>query len=160
MYHNICSVLDGTNQIRSTKSVINNQRYVMAMCYFCHSLYIYNIRIRIPQSLDKHRLCILLNSFLKIRKITRVHKCSSHTISRQRMRQQVISTSVNSLCSYNMITCTSNVLKRISNGSSPGSYRKSCHSPFQCSHTLFKNSLSGISQSPSLKHTVHYHHDF
>ena len=35
------------------------------------------------------------------------------------MRQQVISTSVNSLCSYNMITCTSNVLKRISNGSSP-----------------------------------------
>ena len=106
---------------------------------------------RIPQSLDKHRLCILLNSFLKIRKITRVHKCSSHTISRQRMRQQVISTSVNSLCSYNMITCTSNVLKRISNGSSPGSYRKSCHSPFQCSHTLFKNTLCGISQTPIMQ---------
>ena len=30
MYHNICSVLDGTNQIRSTKSVINNQTSVAA----------------------------------------------------------------------------------------------------------------------------------
>ena len=74
MYYNICTMLDGTNQIGSTEGIINHNRQAMLVCQCGHCINIRNIRIGISQGLQKHRLGIRTNSCLDFSLIMNVHK--------------------------------------------------------------------------------------
>ncbi|MPN42024.1 hypothetical protein SDC9_189580 [bioreactor metagenome] len=53
MYHNIRSILQGAQQIRSGKSIIDDQRDTVLVCNFRHRFDIDNIGIGISQTLNK-----------------------------------------------------------------------------------------------------------
>jgi len=66
----------------------------MAMCNLGNGFNINNVGVRITQSFDIYSFCIFLYGLLKVGKISRVYKSSSHPISRQSMFQQIICTTI------------------------------------------------------------------
>ena len=95
MNYDICAVLDGTNEIRSCKSVIYHKRDLVRMCDLGKSLDIYHIGIGIAQRLNIDRLCVVLNSCFKCAVLLRVNKCCLDSVIGKRMLKQIICTAVN-----------------------------------------------------------------
>ena len=82
MHHNISTMLDRTNQIRSTEGIVDNQRDFMTMGNLGNGVNINDIGIRISQCLDKDGFRIFPDSFLEVGQITRINKSGRDTVSR------------------------------------------------------------------------------
>ena len=80
MYYDICTVLDGTDQIRSTKCVINYQRQTMLMRNLCDCINVRNVTVRIAQRLQIDRTGIFLNGSLYLCQIMCIYESGCHTI--------------------------------------------------------------------------------
>ena len=147
MYHNVCPVLNGTDKVRRTESIIHDQRNPIFMGNGSYGIHIDNIGIGVSQSFNEYRLCIFTNRPFEIKKIGRIYKSGRYSISRQGMRQQVVCAPINGLGSHNMITGTGDILDSIGHSSSSGSHGKTTYSPFKCCDAFLQYSLSGIGQS-------------
>ena len=66
MYHNVCSMFYGSDEVRSSESIVYNQRNLMTVCNICYSFYIDNIRMGIAQTLDEQCFRVFLNCIFKI----------------------------------------------------------------------------------------------
>ena len=66
MYHDVCSMFYGADEVRSSESIVYNQRNLMTVCDICYRFYIDNIGMGITQTLDKQSLGIFLNCIFKI----------------------------------------------------------------------------------------------
>ena len=67
MYNNICTVLNGADQIRCAECIVDDQRYFMAVGDISTFFNVNNIGIGIAQRLDENGFCILLDSLFKVR---------------------------------------------------------------------------------------------
>ena len=66
MYHNVCSMFYGADEVRSSESIVYNQRNLMTVCNICYSFYIDNIRMGIAQTFDEQCFRVFLNCIFKI----------------------------------------------------------------------------------------------
>ncbi len=80
MHNNVRAMFNRTNQIRSSKSIVNNQRKSVLVRNFCNSVNVWNVRIRISQSFNINSFCVRLNRIFKLRKIVRVNKSCCYSI--------------------------------------------------------------------------------
>ena len=148
MDYNICPMLYGTNQVRSTEGVIYNQRNPVTVCYFSNGINVNDVAIRISQRFNEYCLGILLNRFLEIVQIARVHKSSGNPVDRQCVGQQIIRSTVDGLSCHDMVACTGDILKGISDGCRTRGYGQSGNTAFQSRHTFLEHILGGIRQPP------------
>ena len=114
MYHNICAVLNRADQIRSRECIVNNQRNSMLVCNSCDLFNINHFRVWISKCLYLDGFGVILNCSFNLFIVERIYKCCLNAIIRKRMCQKVVGTTVDILCSYNVIPCMRNCLKCIS----------------------------------------------
>ena len=74
MNNYIRSVLDRSDKIRCSEGVVNNKGYAVCMGYSCCSVYVRYITVRVAESLDIYRPCILLYRTLDLIKIMDICK--------------------------------------------------------------------------------------
>ena len=120
----------------------------MLMSNICYGLNINEICVWIADTFNKNQLSIVLNSFLKsLHTLRWLNKSGCNTVIWQGMLEEIVSTAVNSSCSYNMMTLMSQTLNCVRNSCRTWSNRQSSRTALKSSKTLFKNIFSRISQS-------------
>ena len=82
MDDNISSMLDRTDQVRSTERIIDDQRDIMTVSHLRHSIDIGNIRIGIAERFDIHRFRILPDSSLQRLQVIDIYNRMSNALSR------------------------------------------------------------------------------
>ena len=147
MYYNICAILNRTNQIRSSKCIVNYQRDLMCMGNICQLADINNIRVWISQSLNIYCLCVLLNSCLYFFKILRINKGCLDSILWKCVLQQVVRTTVDIFCCYNVISLLCKVLDRVCDRCCTGCYCKCCGATLKCCDPLLEYVLCRVCQT-------------
>ena len=148
MNYNVSSILNGTNQIRSSECGIYYQWKIVFMRNLRKFFQVNQIGIRISQGFYKNCFCIFLNRCFKRSFHFRIYKSSRYSVcQRECMRQKIVGSSINGFGSYNIFSCFCQSLECISNCRCSGCDCQRCHTAFQRSDSLFKNILCRIGQS-------------
>ena len=104
VYDNVGSVLDGTYEIGSTKSVVDHKGDTVPVSDIRYCVDIRNIAVGVAQRFQIDGLCMFLNGVLHFFQIVCVHKSCLYAILRESMSQQIVTATVNGFLSYNMIS--------------------------------------------------------
>ncbi len=144
MYDDICTVLNRTDQIRRTKSIVYDQRQAMLIC---KRVNIRNITVRIAKRLYVNRSCVILNGCFHLIKIMNVNEAGCNSERRKRVRQQIVAASVYGLLCNKMTAVLPQGFQRICNRRRSGGKSQSRRSAFQSRHTPFQHILRGVCQS-------------
>ena len=86
----------------------------MLVCNSCDLFNINYFRVWISKCLNLDGFGVILNCSFNLFIVERIYKCCLNAIIRKRMCQKVVGTTVDILCSYNVIPCMRNCLKCIS----------------------------------------------
>ena len=78
--YNVGSVLDRTDKVWSSKSIVYYQWKIVLVCNGCNCIDIWDVAVRVTQSLDEDTLCVRLDCCLHFLKVVDVYECSLHTI--------------------------------------------------------------------------------
>ena len=147
MNNDVCAILDRTNEVWSCEGIIDNQRNFVLMCNFCKCFDIDNIRVRVSEGLDVDGFCVLLNSCADLIQIEYINECGADSVLRKGVCQQVVGTTVDVLCRYDVVALLRQVDDGVVNGCCSGSYCKCCNAALQCCHSLLENVLGRVSQT-------------
>ena len=147
MNNDVCAVLDRTNEVWSCEGIIDNQRNFVLMCNFCKCFDIDNIRVRVSEGLDVDGFCVLLNGCANLIQIKYINKCGADAVLRKGVCQQVVGTTVDVLCGYDVVALLRQVDDGVVDGCCSGSYCECCNAALQCCHSLLENVLGGVSQT-------------
>ncbi len=141
------AVFNRPDQIRRRKGRIHYQRQSVAVGDAGDSIDVRDVRIRIPQSFNKNRLGVVLNGRLYGCQISRVHKSRPDAgCLGQCVGQQIVRAAVYGLGRNDVLAGLCQSRNGVINGRRPGSHCQRRSAPFQRSHSLFENALSGICQ--------------
>lgn len=88
--NDISAVLNRTDEVRGTESVVDYERQTVLVRNLCDSLDIRNIGIRVAESLDVNRLSIVLDSVFQFFQIVCINEGGLNAELRQSMCQQVV----------------------------------------------------------------------
>ena len=147
MDNNICTMLNRTDEIWCTESIINHKRNTMLMCKLAKRIDIGNITVGIAKCFDIDGSCIILNSRFDFFKVVDVYKTCCNTKVRKRMRQQIITATIDRFL-YNKVTAVlTECLKSVGDSRCTGGKSQSCNATLKCCHTLFENILCRVSKS-------------
>ena len=94
----------------------------MCMCDLCQSFNINYIRVRISQSLYVDRLGVFLDGCLNLLVVKWIYESGTDPVKLESVREQVVSSAVNILSCYNVVTCMCQVLESICDSCCTGSY--------------------------------------
>ena len=97
MYDNISPMFKRPEQVRRGKSIVHNKRDPMGMGSLCNAPDVHKVCIRVPDRLNKYRLCIIPDRRLKAPFLIRIYKCRLDPLISQRMFEKIIGTAVNVL---------------------------------------------------------------
>ena len=140
MHHDIRTMLNGTDQIGSTKGVIHYQRQTVLVGKLCQSVDIWNVAVGISEGFDVDGSGIVPNCRLHLREVVNVHKAGCNAEIGEGVSQQIIAATVDGLLCNDVTAVLTKGLQRVGDGGSTG-----CQS--QSSDTLFQNILSRVGQS-------------
>ena len=73
MYHDVGTVLDRTDEERSTERVVDDQGDVVLMGYLCHCLDIRHVGVGVTEGLRIHRLGVGLDGSLQCCEVVYLH---------------------------------------------------------------------------------------
>ena len=147
MYHNIRSVLDGTDEIRCAEGIVHNKRNAMSVGKGRQRVDIGDVAVGISQGFDVDRPCIFLDRSLHLVKIMDIHKRGRDPKAGKRMLHQVVAASIDCFLGHKVAAVLSQGLQGIRNGGSPRSQRQRCCASLQGGSPLFQHLLSGIGQT-------------
>ena len=85
--NDISAVLNRTDEVRGTESVVDYERQTVLVRNLCDSLDIRNIGIRVAESLDVNRLSIVLDSAFQFFQIVCINEGGLNAELRQSMCQ-------------------------------------------------------------------------
>ena len=148
MEYNVCAMLQGTDHIGRTESIIYDQRYVMPVSHLCYSLYVKYITVRVTKCLCIDSFGVRTYRLLQSLQVVHLDDCILDTLSRERMRNQVIRPAVQIICCHDMVSCLNYVLNGVGGSCSSTCYSKSCYPTLKCSYPIFENALSRVRQPP------------
>ena len=98
MDNDVRTVFDGPHQNRCRKGIVDNQRDIMPVGYFCNCLNIDDIGIGIAQGFNEDGFGILLNRIFKSVFLIRINECCADSGGQRKcMRQQVVRAAVDRL---------------------------------------------------------------
>ena len=147
MYHDISTILNRTNQVRSTKGVIDYQRQAVLVGNLCHCLNIRNIAVRIAESFQIYCLGVRLDSGLYLLQVVGIHKGSLDAIARQGMCQQVEAAAVDGLLGNDVVTFPGKSLNSVVNSCSTACHCQACHTALQGSYAALQDTLGRVGQT-------------
>ena len=147
MNHDICAMLDRTDEIRCSEGIIHNDRKSVLMCDLCYSVDIRNITVRISEGFKIDGSGILLDRALYLCQIMCIHKCGLDAILGKCVCQKVVASAVNGLLCYDMTAVCGKSLNGIGDGCRTAGQCQSCGTAFQCCQSLLQHILCGVGQS-------------
>ena len=147
MYHDVCSVLKRTNQIGSTKRVVNDEGQSVTMSHSSHTFDIQHIGIGISKRLGINHLRVGTDSIFKCLQFVDIHNGILYTLCLQRVRNQVIGTTIQVVCSHDVVTSLGNVLESIGDGSRTTGNSQTSHTALKRGNAVFEHTLSRVCQA-------------
>ena len=143
----ISTIFNWSYKIWSCEGTVNNKRNLMCVCNFCNFFNIGNLRIWISKYFYVKSLCILLNGSFKVLRIQWINEGCCYSEIYDCMCKVIISSSINILCCYNVISCKGKILNHIGNSCCTGSYGQGCNATFKLCNSSLKNILCRIGKS-------------
>ena len=145
--NDISAVLNRTDEVRGTESVVDYERQTVLVRNLCDSLDIRNIGIRVAESLDVNRLSIVLDSAFQFFQIVCINEGGLNAELRQSMCQQVVAAAVDGLLCYDVVASLSKCLNGVGNRCGAGSGSQSGNTALECCNALLEHILRGVSQT-------------
>ena len=118
VHHDVGSVLDRTNQVRSAEGVVDHQGDAMLVGDGGRALDVADVGVRVTKGLYIYEFGVRLNGSLQSVVVVGVDKSCVDAILAQRVLQQVIGTAVDGIGSHHMITGVCQVGDGVSHSSS------------------------------------------
>ena len=144
MNYDICTILDRSYKVWCCKCVIYNKRNFMFVSNIRDCFDIYNIRIRISESLDVNSFCILLDRILYFLRIEDVYECCCYAVCRKGMLKEIEASAVDIFCRYDVISLLCKVLDRVCDSCCTGCYCKCCGTTLKCCDPLLEYVLCRV----------------
>ncbi len=144
MHHDVGTVFNRANQIRSTEGVVDHQRNLVLVSDFGDSVDIRNVGMRVAESFDKDELRVFLDGGFDALEVVSVDEGRFDTEVTERMLQQVESTTVNRALDNHVVTTAGKSRDGVSNSSGTRGDSESGNATFEGSNTFFENTLSGV----------------
>ena len=144
MHHDIGTVFNRANQIRSTEGVVDHQRNLVLVSDFGDSVDIRNVGMRVAESFDEDELRVALDSGFHTLEVVSVNESRFDTEVTERMLHQVESTAVNRALDNHVVSAAGKSRDGVSDGSGTRSDGESGNAAFEGSDTFFENALSRI----------------
>ena len=147
MHHDICTVLDRTDQERRAECVVNHQRQTVLMRDLCYGVDIRNIRIRVAECFQIDCLRVLADCTLDFCEVVRIDEGRLDAVLRQCMCQQIVTAAVDRLLGDDMLACLCKRLNRIGDRGCTGCQCQRCDTALKRCDALLKDALCRVGQS-------------
>ena len=144
MHHDVGTVFNRANQVRSTEGVVDDQRNLVLVSDFGDSVDIRNVGMRVAESFDEDELRVALDSGFHTLEVVSVNESRFDTEVTERMLHQVESTAVNRALDNHVVSAAGKSRDGVSDGCGTRSNRESGNAAFEGSDTFFENALSRI----------------
>ena len=145
--HDVRAVLDGSDQVRGTKGVVDGQGDAVFVSDGRDGVDIRNVGIGVAQGLEVDGLGVGLDGGLHLRRIVGVHKGSLDAVEGQRVGKQVVTAAINGLLRDNVIARLRQGLDGIGHGCGAGGQGQRAHAAFQRGDAFFQHILGGVGQA-------------
>ena len=146
MYDDVGTVFYRADQVRCAERVVYQQRKTVAVGDVGRPFDVGDVGVGIAQRLDVDQPGVVLDGCLQFLVVVGVEEGGADAVFAQRVCQEIVRTAVDGLGGDDMIAGESDVGDGVGDGCCAGCDGKSCHTPFECSDTLFKGCLCRIVQ--------------
>ena len=147
VHHDVCAVLDGTDEVRGAESIINDQRQAVLVGDGGNGVDIRDITVGVAQRLQIHSLGVGLDRGLHLCKVVGIHEGGVDAELGQSVSQQVVAAAVDGLLCHDVVTGLCQCLNGVGNGGCTRSGSQCCHATLQRCDALFKHILRGVGQT-------------
>lgn len=147
VYHDIGTVLDGSHQVGSAESIVDNQRNTVSVSDFGQLVDISYIGIRIAEGLGKQGLRFGFYRSLDFGRIVNVDKSRGYASCRECVGKKVGGSAVEVVGGDNMVTVLSNILEGIYDSGCSTCDGESRNAAFECGDTLLKDILGRVGET-------------
>lgn len=147
MNYDICTVLNGTDKIRSTEGVVYYQRDLVLVSDLSGLFDVDKVSVGVAEGLNEDSLGIVPDSILECALFIGINESSADAVLGKSVFEEVVCTAVNGLGSNDVLAGLCQVLDSVSDSSCAGSYCKSCNTALKSSDPLLEDVLSGVGKS-------------
>lgn len=105
MYDDICTMLKRAEEVRRAEGVIDDYRQTVLMCDLGDGIYIWNVAVRIAESLEVDELGVVLDCILDFLQIMCINESRINTEFLQREFQEVVGAALDRLLCYDVVAC-------------------------------------------------------
>ena len=147
VHHDVCAVLDGTDEVRGAEGIVNDQRQAVLVGDGGNGVDIRDITVGVAQRLQIHSLGVGLDSGLHLCKVVGIHEGGVDTELGQGVCQQVIAAAVDGLLCHDVVASLCQCLNGVGDSGCTGSGSQCCHAALQRCNALFEHILRGVGQT-------------
>ena len=147
VHHDVCAVLDGTDEVRGAEGVVNDQRQTVLVGDGCNGVDIRDVAVGVAQRFQIDSLGIGLDGCFHLCKVVGIHKGGVDAELGQGVCQQVVAAAVDGLLCHDVVTGLCQCLNGVGDGSCTGSGSQCCHAALQRCNALFEHILRGVGQT-------------
>ena len=115
MYHDIRTVFNGTDKVRSTECVVYHKRQTVLVGKLCQCVNVGNVAVRVTESFNIDGSCVILDCRLDLGKIVNVYERCRNTEIRKGMSKKIIASTVNGLLRHNVTAILTECLQGVGN---------------------------------------------
>lgn len=144
MHHDVGTVFNRANQVRSTEGVVDDQRNLVLVGDFGNGFDIRDVGMRVAERFDKDELRVALDSSFDTLEVVGVNESRFDTEVAERVLQQVEGTAVNRTLCNHVVTLAGESRDGVGNGSCTGSDGESGNTTFEGSDTFFEHTLRRV----------------
>ena len=145
--HDVCAVLDGTDQVRGAEGVINDQRQAVLVGDGCNGVDVGDVAVGVAQGLQIDGLGVGLDGVLHLGQVVGVHEGGGDAELGQGVLQQVVAAAVDGLLGHDVVTGLCQCLDGVGDGGGTGSGGQSSHAALQRGDALLEHVLRGVGQA-------------
>ena len=147
MHYHICSMLDGSDEIRRSEGIINHYRKAMLVSYLCNGVDVRDVAVGVSESLKINGSRILFDGILYFPEVMSVHEGGPDAVLRKSMCQKIVASAVNGLLGYDVAAVGGKRLYHVSDGGCPGRQGEGSRAALKGGQALLQHILGGVGQS-------------
>ena len=147
MNYNVRTMFDRTNEERRAESVVYDERYVVAMCYFSYGLEVGHVRVGVAKRFSIYHLRIGLDGCFKSFKVVDIDDGVRHALSGKCVSDEVERTTIEVVGCYDMVAIAYDILQSVSHSCCTAGYSQACYATFESGYAVFKHALRRVGQT-------------
>ena len=147
MDYHVGAVLDGTEEVRGAKGVVDSQGQAVLVRDLRYCVHIRDVRVRVAQGLGKDQAGVVLNGALDGGQVVRVDKGGLDAKGGEGVLQQIGGSAVNALLSHHVLAGMNQGLDDIGNGGSTRGHCQTCDAALKSGDAVLKHALGGVGQT-------------